>query len=155
MTGLDLPVFSNHVLLGLASGLIELSIVALNSFGVIWPRLEGGTTDYLGVGGRIELFPDALPQGDVVVDALFGIGLSRAPDAFATALIDATEIIVRTLGAISSALRFSIGRTGWCSWTSPPPPAIRSRARPPAATTCWWAESARTPPTRAASPCGS
>ena len=46
-------------------------------------------TDYLGVGGRIELFPDALPQGDVVVDALFGLGLSRAPDAFATALIDA------------------------------------------------------------------
>ena len=46
-------------------------------------------TDYLAVGGYIELFPDALPQGDVVVDALFGIGLSRAPDAFATALIDA------------------------------------------------------------------
>lgn len=46
-------------------------------------------TDYLAAGGHIELFPDALPQGDVVVDALFGIGLSRAPDAFATALIDA------------------------------------------------------------------
>ena len=34
-------------------------------------------------------------------------------------------------------------------------PATRSRARPPAATTCWWAASARTPRTRAASPCGS
>jgi NAD(P)H-hydrate epimerase len=48
-------------------------------------------TDYLAVGGHIDIFPDALPQGDVVVDALFGIGLSRAPDAFATALVDAVN----------------------------------------------------------------
>ena len=46
-------------------------------------------TDYLACGGNITLFPDTLPQGDVVVDALFGIGLSREPDAFAAALIDA------------------------------------------------------------------
>ena len=46
-------------------------------------------TDYVASGGNIGIFPDKLPQGDVVVDALFGIGLSRAPDAFAGALIDA------------------------------------------------------------------
>ena len=48
-------------------------------------------TEYLATGGRIELFPDTLPDADVVVDALFGIGLSRAPDAFAAALIDAVN----------------------------------------------------------------
>jgi NAD(P)H-hydrate epimerase len=46
-------------------------------------------TDYVAAGGEIGIFPDAMPQGDMVVDALFGIGLSRAPDAFAAALIDA------------------------------------------------------------------
>jgi NAD(P)H-hydrate epimerase len=46
-------------------------------------------TDYVAAGGEIAIFPEEVPQGDVVVDALFGIGLSRAPDAFATALIDA------------------------------------------------------------------
>ncbi|MGH8027267.1 MAG: NAD(P)H-hydrate dehydratase [Pseudoxanthomonas sp.] len=48
-------------------------------------------TDYVAVGGEIGIFPEVVPQGDVVVDALFGIGLSRAPDAFATALIDAVN----------------------------------------------------------------
>ena len=48
-------------------------------------------TEYVGAGGAIGLFPDELPHGDVVVDALFGIGLSRAPDAFAAALIDAVN----------------------------------------------------------------
>ncbi|NDK38698.1 NAD(P)H-hydrate dehydratase [Pseudoxanthomonas gei] len=46
-------------------------------------------TDYLAAGGSIAIFPEVLPRGEVVVDALFGIGLSREPDAFATALIDA------------------------------------------------------------------
>ena len=46
-------------------------------------------TDYVAVGGEIAIFPEVVPHGDLVVDALFGIGLSRVPDAFATALIDA------------------------------------------------------------------
>ncbi|GAB2506976.1 bifunctional ADP-dependent NAD(P)H-hydrate dehydratase/NAD(P)H-hydrate epimerase [Pseudoxanthomonas sangjuensis] len=46
-------------------------------------------TDYVAAGGRIDLFPEAGLEGDLVVDALFGIGLSRAPDADAAALIDA------------------------------------------------------------------
>jgi len=46
-------------------------------------------TDYVAAGGRVELFDGALPKADVVVDALFGIGLSRAPDADTAALIAA------------------------------------------------------------------
>ncbi len=42
--------------------------------------------DYLAAGGVIG---DALGDCDLIVDALFGIGLSRAPDAGAAALIDA------------------------------------------------------------------
>lgn len=37
----------------------------------------------------MEIFDDALPAADLVVDALFGIGLSRAPDADSHRLIDA------------------------------------------------------------------
>ncbi|MCC8363544.1 NAD(P)H-hydrate dehydratase [Lysobacter sp. A6] len=39
--------------------------------------------------GRIEAFVDHLPPSDLIVDALFGIGLTRAPDANAKVLIDA------------------------------------------------------------------
>ncbi len=45
--------------------------------------------DYADAGGATTLFDDALPTADVVVDALFGIGLSREPDEQASALIDA------------------------------------------------------------------
>ena len=47
--------------------------------------------DYLASGGRI-VEPDAqaaLMDADLIVDALFGIGLSRAPDPATTALMDA------------------------------------------------------------------
>jgi len=40
-------------------------------------------------GGRILAFAGALPAADIVVDAVFGIGLSRAPDDATTALIEA------------------------------------------------------------------
>ncbi|KLD77643.1 bifunctional ADP-dependent NAD(P)H-hydrate dehydratase/NAD(P)H-hydrate epimerase [Xanthomonas hyacinthi] len=46
-------------------------------------------TDYIGVGGHIEVFDAALEQADVVVDALLGIGLNRAPDAELAALLGA------------------------------------------------------------------
>lgn len=46
-------------------------------------------TEYLGCGGGIDLFDQPLPVVDLLVDALFGIGLSRAPDAEAAALISA------------------------------------------------------------------
>ncbi len=55
------------------------------------PLAQRACTEYVASGGRIEIFPEVLPQGDLVVDALFGIGLSRAADAFAAALIDAVN----------------------------------------------------------------
>lgn len=45
--------------------------------------------DYVDAGGNLRLFGGSLPTADLVVDALFGIGLSRAPDASACALIEA------------------------------------------------------------------
>ena len=46
-------------------------------------------TEYVASGGQVTLFEDSLPKAEVVVDALFGIGLSRAPEADALALIHA------------------------------------------------------------------
>ncbi|HVR81011.1 MAG TPA: NAD(P)H-hydrate dehydratase [Luteimonas sp.] len=48
--------------------------------------------EYLESGGRIENFDEAMPAADLFVDALFGIGLSSAPDAATTAMIDATNV---------------------------------------------------------------
>lgn len=45
--------------------------------------------DFEAASGRIQAFPGTLPDADLVVDALFGIGLSREPDAEAVALIEA------------------------------------------------------------------
>src|SRR5690606_21874109 len=44
---------------------------------------------YLQAGGAIEEFVDAMPEADVVVDALFGIGLARALEPDTTALVEA------------------------------------------------------------------
>ena len=53
------------------------------------PLAQRACTEYVAAGGRIELFPDTLPQAELIVDALFGLGLSRAADASAALLIDA------------------------------------------------------------------
>jgi NAD(P)H-hydrate epimerase len=45
--------------------------------------------DYLSVGGIVEQFNGAIPTADLVVDALFGIGLSRAFDDATATLIGA------------------------------------------------------------------
>ena len=45
--------------------------------------------DFDAAGGRTDVFEGVLGATDLVVDALFGIGLSRPPDAAATALIEA------------------------------------------------------------------
>ena len=44
---------------------------------------------YLAAGGRVDPFQGRLPEADVIVDALFGIGLSRPLDADAAALVEA------------------------------------------------------------------
>jgi NAD(P)H-hydrate epimerase len=45
--------------------------------------------DYEAAFGRVQSFEGHLPVADVIVDALFGIGLARAPDAQGNALIEA------------------------------------------------------------------
>ncbi|WP_232618402.1 NAD(P)H-hydrate epimerase, partial [Xanthomonas arboricola] len=67
----------------------QVQVVHLAEHGPASSLAQRACTDYLGVGGAIELFPSPLAQADVIVDALFGIGLNRAPDAETTALIDA------------------------------------------------------------------
>ncbi len=46
-------------------------------------------TDYLAIGGHVEVTPECLQQADLIVDALYGIGFARAPDVADSALIDA------------------------------------------------------------------
>jgi hydroxyethylthiazole kinase-like uncharacterized protein yjeF len=53
------------------------------------PVAQRACTDYVAGGGQVTLFDDALPGADVVVDALFGIGLSRAPEQDVRTLIGA------------------------------------------------------------------
>ncbi|MDB6163649.1 MAG: carbohydrate kinase, YjeF related protein, partial [Xanthomonadaceae bacterium] len=44
---------------------------------------------FIAAGGDVTEFDGELPEADLVVDALFGIGLTRAPDAGSSVLIDA------------------------------------------------------------------
>ena len=53
------------------------------------PLATHACDEFLTGGGRIVETLDALDHADLVVDALFGIGLSRAPDADTAALIEA------------------------------------------------------------------
>jgi NAD(P)H-hydrate epimerase len=45
--------------------------------------------EYRQRNGKIEAFVDVLPPADLIVDAVFGIGLTRAPEGNAKTLIDA------------------------------------------------------------------
>src|SRR3546814_11523615 len=47
---------------------------------------------YRDAGGSVEEFGDSLGDADLVVDALFGIGLARAPDAETAALVAAINV---------------------------------------------------------------
>lgn len=51
--------------------------------------VQHACAEYLAAGGNVEVFESVLPPCELVVDALFGIGLSRAPDADAARLIGA------------------------------------------------------------------
>lgn len=53
------------------------------------PLARRACTAFVEAGGEARAFDGRLPEADLVVDALFGIGLSRAPDASAAALIEA------------------------------------------------------------------
>ena len=70
----------------------DVRVLHLAGHGPRTDLAQRACTEYVAAGGRIALFPEALPRGDVVVDALFGIGLSRAPDAEAALLIEAINL---------------------------------------------------------------
>ncbi|MDY4285556.1 NAD(P)H-hydrate dehydratase [Xanthomonas sp. LF06-19] len=67
----------------------QVRVLQLSGRGPQSPLAQRACTDYIGVGGRIEEFDAALAPADVVVDALLGIGLNRAPDAELAALLGA------------------------------------------------------------------
>src|SRR5688500_12016323 len=48
--------------------------------------------EFVSRGGRIEEFSGLLPQAELLVDALFGIGFTGVPDVAARALIDAMNL---------------------------------------------------------------
>ncbi|MCC4587194.1 NAD(P)H-hydrate dehydratase [Xanthomonas sp. NCPPB 1067] len=69
----------------------QVRVVHLPGQGPASELAQRACTEYLAVGGSIDLFPCALAQADVIVDALFGIGLNRAPDAPTAAMIEAID----------------------------------------------------------------
>ena len=58
---------------------------------------------YMGQGGRVLEFDGELPMVDLVVDALFGIGLSRPPDAAAALLIAKIDAVGKPVLALDVA----------------------------------------------------
>ena len=72
----------------------HVSVVHLREHVPRTPSAQRACTEYVSAGGHVDLFDegrfeDVLPSADLWVDALFGIGLSRAPDAATTRLITA------------------------------------------------------------------
>ena len=55
------------------------------------PLAQRACDAFVAAGGEVGDFDGALGEADLLVDALFGIGLSRAPDATAAAFIDALD----------------------------------------------------------------
>lgn len=55
------------------------------------PLAQRACTDYLAAGGHVDLFPARLDDADVLVDALFGIGLAQAPREGMAALVQAID----------------------------------------------------------------
>lgn len=53
------------------------------------PLARRACDEYLATGGNLAPFDAQLPQVDLVIDGLFGIGLTRAPEPAAAALIEA------------------------------------------------------------------
>lgn len=67
----------------------RVSVVRLPGHAPRTGASRAACADYESAGGRVAEFSDHLEAADLVVDALFGIGLSRAPDGPSLALINA------------------------------------------------------------------
>ena len=57
------------------------------------PLAQRACTDYLAVGGQVELSHECLDDAGLIVDALYGIGLSREPASAAASLIEAINAV--------------------------------------------------------------
>jgi ADP-dependent NAD(P)H-hydrate dehydratase / NAD(P)H-hydrate epimerase len=68
---------------------IAVQLVALDDGARTGPAARQARADWFSAGGDCDIDGVALDAPDVVVDALFGIGLDRAPAGRAAALIDA------------------------------------------------------------------
>ena len=67
----------------------DVRVLRLAAHAPASPLAMRACDEFLASGGRIVEALGALDDADLVVDALFGIGLSRAPDAETAALIEA------------------------------------------------------------------
>jgi ADP-dependent NAD(P)H-hydrate dehydratase / NAD(P)H-hydrate epimerase len=68
---------------------MAVQLMALDDGARAAPAARQARTDWLAAGGHCDMQGHTLDAADVVVDALFGIGLDRAPDGRAAMLIDA------------------------------------------------------------------
>lgn len=68
---------------------LDVRVVRLESQAPRTEAAQAMCAAFETAGGGIVHFDGALPAADLVIDALFGIGLSRAPDDATTALIEA------------------------------------------------------------------
>lgn len=67
----------------------RVRVVHLPGRGPASELAQRACTDYLAVGGRVELFPCGLDDEDVLVDALFGLGLNRELDEASSGFVEA------------------------------------------------------------------
>lgn len=70
----------------------DARVVRLAAHGPRSEQARRACDEFLARGGRSDEFSGTLPPADLLVDALFGIGLSGPPDATAAALIDAMNL---------------------------------------------------------------
>lgn len=73
----------------------DVRILRLPGHGPTTPLAKRACDDYLASGGSILESLDALTDVDFIVDALFGIGLSRAPD-------ETTSVLIKSINAQSA-----------------------------------------------------
>lgn len=81
-----------YVLAGLARAAgRQVQLLRLASDAPTTPLAQAALQAWLDGGGQVDTFTGTLPAADVLVDALYGIGLNRAPSGDAAALIEAVN----------------------------------------------------------------
>ena len=64
----------------LASGR-AVRVLRLDAHASATPLAQRACEEFIAAGGKVDMFDGEIGDADLIVDALFGIGLSRAPDA--------------------------------------------------------------------------